>query len=429
MGSLPHRPAGRFRSIPGGSRRLTVDQSGSPYGLSPIRHHRRCLAAASPPRRRLVSPHHVSSRRASSHLASRRLALSRFITPRLVSSRSLRPVSPRLAPSRPVSPRLISPHLASPRHVLPCLASPRPVSSRLSRLAIIAAASPSPRRLAAASSCHISHYVSSRLASSYEPSRHISFQLAAPGLALPRLVLPCLASPRPASPRQSVSPRRRTVLAAPPRRRRLSSHRLRSAAYATYHRRLSHGLPREPCASQPFGISSRILSYLIFSFLYIFFSLYFLFFSGLFFVLLFLSFFRHAARAAASHVLSLWCEHFSRFPPWPKLPATRLLRFFERSMGSGQSASALKKAKKKPADAEATRIWNDMDADNGGTLSVKEIIDALKKNYPDYKASKIKAAVDHFDKDADGKISREEVWRLSLMPMRPIRCCCSVLCC
>ena len=78
-------------------------------------------------------------------------------------------------------------------------------------------------------------------------------------------------------------------------------------------------------------------------------------------------------------------------------------------MGSGQSVSALKKAKKKPTDAEATRIWSDMDADNGGTLTVKEIIDGLKKNYPDYTASKIKAAVDHFDKDKDGKISRDEL--------------------
>jgi hypothetical protein len=89
-------------------------------------------------------------------------------------------------------------------------------------------------------------------------------------------------------------------------------------------------------------------------------------------------------------------------------------------MGSGQSVSALKKAKKTPTDAEATRIWSDMDADNGGTLTVKEIIDALKKNYPDYTASKIKAAVDHFDKDGDGKISRDEVRCLSLRPMRPI---------
>ena len=86
-------------------------------------------------------------------------------------------------------------------------------------------------------------------------------------------------------------------------------------------------------------------------------------------------------------------------------------------MGGGQSVSALKKAKKKPADAEATRIWTDMDVDNGGTLTVKEIIDALKKNYPDYTASKIKAAVDHFDKDKDGKISRDEVRRLSLRPI------------
>ena len=84
-------------------------------------------------------------------------------------------------------------------------------------------------------------------------------------------------------------------------------------------------------------------------------------------------------------------------------------------MGSGQSVSALKKAKKKPTDAEATRIWSDMDADNGGTLTVKEIIDGLKKNYPDYTASKIKAAVDHFDKDKDGKISRDEVRRLILL--------------
>ena len=84
-------------------------------------------------------------------------------------------------------------------------------------------------------------------------------------------------------------------------------------------------------------------------------------------------------------------------------------------MGSGQSVSALKKAKKKPTDAEATRIWSDMDADNGGTLTVKEIIDGLKKNYPDYTASKIKAAVDHFDKDKDGKISRDEVRRLTLL--------------
>ena len=83
-------------------------------------------------------------------------------------------------------------------------------------------------------------------------------------------------------------------------------------------------------------------------------------------------------------------------------------------MGSGQSVSALKKAKKKPTDAEATRIWSDMDADNGGTLTVKEIIDGLKKNYPDYTASKIKAAVDHFDKDKDGKISRDEVRRPTL---------------
>ena len=86
-------------------------------------------------------------------------------------------------------------------------------------------------------------------------------------------------------------------------------------------------------------------------------------------------------------------------------------------MGGGQSVSALKKAKKKPADAEATRIWTDMDVDNGGTLTVKEIIDALKKNYPDYTASKIKAAVDHFDKDKDGKISRDEVRRLSRRPI------------
>ena len=115
--------------------------------------------------------------------------------------------------------------------------------------------------------------------------------------------------------------------------------------------------------------------------------------------------------------------------PKMKLPATRLLRrrrgngngersrhpHKRRSMGGGQSVSALKKAKKKPADAEATRIWTDMDVDNGGTLTVKEIIDALKKNYPDYTASKIKAAVDHFDKDKDGKISRDEVRRLTLL--------------
>ena len=90
-------------------------------------------------------------------------------------------------------------------------------------------------------------------------------------------------------------------------------------------------------------------------------------------------------------------------------------------MGNGMSVGTLKKAKRNPADAEANRLWSDMDTDDGGTLTVKEIMEALKKNHPDYTATKTKAAVDHFDKDKDGKISREEVRRHNLSPLRPYR--------
>ena len=66
-GSSPRRPAGRFQSLPEkGAEWLTVDQSGSPNGHSPVRRHRRRLvspavslvsshAASPPPRRRLAA--------------------------------------------------------------------------------------------------------------------------------------------------------------------------------------------------------------------------------------------------------------------------------------------------------------------------------------------------------------------------------------
>ena len=113
-------------------------------------------------------------------------ASSRPVPSRLASSPRSWPVLSRLASSRPVSSRF---YLASPRLVMPRLVSPRPAPSRPA------------------------------------PSRSIPLRLA--------------------SSRQPVSPRRRTAIATPPRRR-LSPHRLCSAACASHHRCVPPVLPRKP---------------------------------------------------------------------------------------------------------------------------------------------------------------------------------------
>ena len=144
MGSLPRRPAGRFRSIPGGSRRLTADRSGSPVDRPSCRRHH-CLVTAASPLPHLAAPRLASPRLATPHQASPRLAAPRLITPGLVTPLHASPclVTPLHAASYLVSslhasprrasppPRLVSPRLVTPRHGLLRRVRHRLVSPRL----------------------------------------------------------------------------------------------------------------------------------------------------------------------------------------------------------------------------------------------------------------------------------------------------------
>ena len=204
--------------------------------------HAATIAAASPPRRRLCA---ASSRLASARLISPHLASPHLASPRLISLLPRR----RLAGSPP--PRLASPHLASPRLVSwlipPRLASSRVASPRLillrlvpfraPRLAIIAAASPPPRHLAAALSRHVtSDFVSPRLISARSVSSH---------LASSRRAWPRLAPPRPASPRLVLS--RSSRLASSALIRRVSTN-LQPLTCAISTRSLTVGPSFQPAA-------------------------------------------------------------------------------------------------------------------------------------------------------------------------------------
>lgn len=68
----------------------------------------------------------------------------------------------------------------------------------------------------------------------------------------------------------------------------------------------------------------------------------------------------------------------------------------------------MKKARRNPNADEADRLFKSIDKDENGNISVSEVHEAIKKQYPDWHITDIRATVARFDADGDGKINREE---------------------
>jgi len=75
-------------------------------------------------------------------------------------------------------------------------------------------------------------------------------------------------------------------------------------------------------------------------------------------------------------------------------------------MGGG--ASTLKKARRNPNADDADRLFKIIDKDENGNISVAEVHETIKKQYPDWPLSDIRATITRFDADGDRKINREE---------------------